>query len=584
MRNHASNLGHTPELFDEAIAACTVVAEDHARTGRETKTTLSRHLAQIAPDLERMLEHQAILDALWDFTSGLAELISDRKNSIGSFIIRNSYRPAMFRQQFETIIGNPPWLSYRYIADPDYQQEIKRRAVEQYKIAPKSQKLFTQMELATVFLAHSMAIFAGPGAKLGFVMPRSILTADQHQKLIKRDYQSPFRITSYWDLWEVKPLFNVPACVLFARRDTDHGSPKDSLPTQLWSGRLPDRNVPWRVAREKLRWKEATARVIYLAQRCALSTEPGATTPTKPSKYERAFKQGATIVPRNFYFVRIPDFNGKVDPTALYWAETDPEGAVQAKPPYKDTRLSGLVEGRFIYSVVIARHLMPFAVLEPATAVLPVEAKHGLLHVRSAEVLTVGGYREFGKWMAEAERIWREKREEKAGKQTLYERLDYQRELTWQNLSHRHLVLYNAPGTNVSAAYFDREAHALSLIVEHTVYSAAFADRSEADFIIAILNSETANEAIKPFQATGLLGERHIEKKLLDLPIPIYNPNAGEHRKLAEFGEQARREAAAIVKSPGFPAASSLARQRAFVRQNLKGTLAEIDRLVRGIL
>jgi methylase of polypeptide subunit release factors len=575
---------HSPELFDDAIAACTSVAEDHAKTQRESKSTLSSHLAQSVPDLQKFLEYDAILDALWRFTEGLAELIRQRENSIWSFIVRNSYRPAMFRQQFEFIVGNPPWLSYRYIADIDYQKEIKRRAVEQYKIAPKSQRLFTQMELATVFLAHSMAVFARPGAKLGFVMPRSILSADQHQRLIKREYESPFRITSYWDLWKVSPLFNVPSCALFAKYDKNHGSPKDSLSVHTWSGTLPERNVVWRIAKDKLTSKQETAKVIYLAQRCAFSTQPGATAPTKSSKYERAFKQGATVVPRNFYFVRIPDLDGTVDPNTQYWAETDPQGAMQAKPPYKDTRLSGLVEGRFIYSVVIARHLMPFAVLEPSTAVLPLEVMHGLLNVRNAEVLTVTGYREFAKWMREAERIWREKREGKAGRQTLEEWLDYHSKLTAQNLSQRYLILYNAPGTNVSAAYFDREAHALPLIVEHTVYWAAFANQDEADFVVAILNSAAANETIKPFQATGLLGERHIEKKLLDLPIPVYDAKVSAHRKLAELGEKARRDAAAAVKSSGFPSATSLARQRAFVRQNLKATLGEIDRIVRTIL
>src|SRR5437016_6156617 len=88
-------------LFDDAIAACTSVAEDHAKTQRETKSTLSSHLAQSVPDLEHFLEYPAILDALWIFTEGLAELIRQRQNSIWSFIVRNSYRPAMFRQQFD---------------------------------------------------------------------------------------------------------------------------------------------------------------------------------------------------------------------------------------------------------------------------------------------------------------------------------------------------------------------------------------------------------------------------------------------------------------------------------------------------
>ena len=73
-------------------------------------------------------------------------------------------------------------------------------------------------------------------------------------------------------------------------------------------------------------------------------------------------------------------------------------------------------------------------------------------------------------------------------------------------------------------------------------------------------------------------------KKLLDLPIPIYDPDTKDHCKLAELGARGRRDADAIVKSPDFPAATSVARQRAFVRQNLKNILAEIDRLVRKIL
>jgi hypothetical protein len=415
---------HEPEMFDDAIAACTAVAVDHARTDRESKTTLSRTLDQSVPGLRRMLECKAIHEALWEFTTGLAKLIRVRENSIWSFIIRNSYRPAMLRQQFDIVVGNPPWLAYRFIADPEYQKEIKVRAVEQYRIAPKSQKLFTQMELATVFLAHVMAIFARPKTRLGFVMPRSILNADQHQKLIKRDYSSPFRISTYWDLRGVNPLFKVPSCVLFACHDTDHGSSKDSLPAQIWSGKLPDRNVPWSIAKATLRHTKETARVIYLGERCALSTELGTAAPSKPSKYQGAFKQGATIVPRSLYFVRISDFNWRADADALYWAETDPKQAAEAKKPYKDVRLTGLVEGKFIFATAISKHLLPFVVLEPATVVLPVEKYNGHPTVLNSSALISSGYREFGKWMKKAEGIWRAKRKGKAGRQTLTEWLD----------------------------------------------------------------------------------------------------------------------------------------------------------------
>jgi hypothetical protein len=321
-----------------------------------------------------------------------------------------------------------------------------------------------------------------------------------------------------------------------------------------------------------------------LGQRCALSTRPGATAPTQPSKYQKAFKQGATIVPRSFYFVRIPDFNGTLDPESLYWAETDPEQAALAQPDYRDVRMSGLVEATFIYSTAIAKHLLPFAVLKPVTVVLPVLAKNGILTVCNSDVLRREGYREFGKWVATAELGWTEKRQGKAGKQDLVQWLDYQGKLSAQDLTRRHLVLYNAAGTNVVAACFNRDEHNLPFVVDHKLYGAAFSNPEEASYITAILNSATPNELIKPFQSTGLLGERDVHKKILELPIPPYDQANKKHQALAELGGRAREEAAATVRSGGFPGATSIGRKRAFVRKNLKVTLAEIDRIVRSIL
>jgi type I restriction-modification system DNA methylase subunit len=573
---------HSPELFDDAITACTTVAEAHAKTKKESRTTLDKYLTVNVPELYKLLEHQVIVDALWSFTDALADLIRQEKNAIWSFIIRNSYRPAMLKRQFDFIIGNPPWLSYRFISDPEYQDEVKRRAVDIYQIAPKSQRLITQMELATVFLAHCMATFANATAKLGFVMPRSVLSADQHQNLIERKYSPEARLnlTGYWDLWEVDPLFNVPACVLFAKRDTLRGLPRDKLPVLEWEGKLPGRDVAWDVARKYLKTEQKEGRVIYLGSRPALSTAPGATSPTEPSKYLDAFKQGATIVPRSIYFVKVTDLNGKVEPDRLYWAETEPEQAKEAKPPYDKVNKSGNVEGRFIYSSAVAKHLLPFKLLEPVPVVLPIVVKHGLISVREAKQLNDDGFRHFAEWMQDAEKIWNEKREAKADKQNIYERLDYQRELTSQELSHRYLVLFNKSGTNVSAAVFDRSEHQIPFIVDYTLYWASFSSEAEANYITAVANSSAVNLAIKPFQSTGLLGERDVTKKLLELPIPTYNHEEKPHVALAEWGKTCATMAADATRSGEFPVDSALARQRAFVRTHLEAELKEIDKVV----
>ncbi len=573
-----------PENFDDAISAATRIAEEHSKGHKESHESLDRYLHQAVPGLSQMLQREEVVTALWNFCVGLSELINEKQNSIWSFVIRNSYRPAMLRQQFEIIMGNPPWVAYRYVTDPEYQKEIKLRAVETYKIAPRSQKLFTQMELATVFLAHSLSTFACPGGKLAFVMPRSILTADQHQNLIQRKYSAKFRLSGYWDLWDVAPLFNVPCCVLFAEQSNRQGTDKDAIPAQIWTGQLSGRDLPWEKVADKFSISKKSARVIWLGGRSALSTGPGAKAQTRSGAYAKMFKQGATLVPRNFYFVTVDDLDGKPDPDRHYYARTDEVSALDSKPPYREVRMKGSVEGRFIFGTVISHHVLPFAMLAPQPVVLPLEESNGTYYTMTTQALKRKGFLDFAKWMKAAETIWDEKRGAKAARQSALQRLDYQKGLTSQSPRHRHIVLYNAAGTNVSAAYCDRSSLSLHLVVEHKLYWAAFSKASEAYYVTAVLNSASVNEAIKPFQSTGLLGERDIEKKLLDVPMPLYEPDNGVHQRLSELGSKAHKEAQTAIKDLSFPPATSLARQRAYIRTALGDTLSEIDELVKVLL
>ena len=305
--------------------------------------------------------------------------------------------------------------------------------------------------------------------------------------------------------------------------------------------------------------------------------------PNLPSSYARHFNQGATILPRNFYFVRVPDLDGSADPDRVYWAETEPRQAREAKAPYKGIHIEGQVEGRFIFSTAISRHLLPFALLEPAVIVLPVLAdRTGALELCTADDLRRQGYREFAGWMEKVEHIWNTKRKKKAARQTAYERLDYQGELTRQNTHSQHLVLYNAAGTNVAAAHVDTEALCHSFVVEHKLYLCVCKSAAEADYLAAFLNANEVNERIKPFQTQGLLGERDIERKVLELPIPLFDPDNSDHNSLAQLGAQAASDAKTYLEgaNPG----RSLGRQRTQVRRALASTLRDIDRLVRHLL
>jgi hypothetical protein len=581
------DLVHTPELFDPAIAACAKIAADHAATAQESKSALVAYLRNAVPDIAASPNRQAIEAALWDFTCELSELIKKEEDTIWAFVVRNAYRPAMMRGRFDFILGNPPWLAYRYIKDAEYQSEIKRLAQLKYKVASTKEKLLTQTELATVFLVHALSTFGKAGAKLAFVMPYSVLRADQHENLRRRLYRAPIAILHYWDLLRVAPLFRVPSCVLFARNTgrPPRWSESYELPCTIYAAQFPQTDVNWAVAQPLIKKHRRKARLIYLGQRCALSTTPGAVKSTLPSAYSSRFKNGATIYPRNFYFVSVNDVSSiPVKPDQLYDVRTDPVRAKLAKEPYKDMTVSGQVEGRFLYTTALSDHVLPFFVAKPSTIALPVIEKHGTFQLKTEKTLRAAGHRETADWWRDVEAAWksRQPKGKRKADASAGATLDHHSKLSAQSNSDAHLVLYNASGTDVSAAYLDRNATPRPFVVDHKLYYCVCGNQQEADYLCAVLNSRAVNLMIKPFQSMGLLGQRDIHKKLLELPIPTWTSTRPDLLELADLGREARILANGVMAKYDGP--KGLARRRRYLREALSDLLQSIDAKVTKLL
>ena len=149
-------------------------------------------------------------------------------------------------------------------------------------------------------------------------MPRSFLSADQHENT-RQGLIEGVKLSQVWDLESVSPLFRVPSCVLFALQSSEkqpgRSIPAGGLPGLSFSGQLPRSQMHWNEAEPKLtqkprRWHYSRLQGGRGAARSALTAEAmegslGA------NAYASRFSQGATIVPRNFFFVdidqKIPD-------------------------------------------------------------------------------------------------------------------------------------------------------------------------------------------------------------------------------------------------------------------------------------
>lgn len=200
----------------------------------------------------------------------------------------------------------------------------------------------------------------------------------------------------------------------------------------------------------------------------------------------------------------------------------------------------------------------------------------------NSDNLREDGYRSIAKWMEQAETLWASKRKSKADKQTIYQWLDYNKKLTNQNLKSKFLVLYNSSGTNISACFINREALKSKFVVESTLYWCEVGSEEEAYYLCSILNAQCINLLIKPFQAKGIQGERHIHKKVLELPMPFFDSNNKIHLRLAELGKEAGQIAILETEKATFP--KSLALKRSVIREAIKSQLSEIDDLVISLL
>ena len=80
------------------------------------------------------------------------------------------------------------------------------------------------------------------------------------------------------------------------------------------------------------------------------------------------------------------------------------------------------------------------------------------------------GYRGIAEWFSRAESEWNRARGNKADQQDLYQWLNYQNKLMKQNPEADYIVLFNAAGKNMSAAFFEVRKVMRPFYAEHTVY------------------------------------------------------------------------------------------------------------------
>ena len=438
----------------------------------------------------------------------LKELHEAGRNHIWSYYIRNAARPAWLARdenRVDVLVGNPPWLSYRYMT-PDMQKRFKSLATD--RGFWHNETTATHQDLAGLFIARAVERYLKTGGSLAFVVPNPV---------VDREYWAGFRrgefdgahvaFTASWDLRRIRPhLFPRSSAVVFGTRVLA----AEKMPTTalIWTGRAPHRHAH----------VDTATQLRQHVGELSVGSEDDERSP-----YAVRFSQGANLVPRLMFRIEAAPTTGLGVPAGRIAVQS--KRSASEKKPWKGLpALTGIVESEFVWPTLLGEQIVPFHMRTPEQFVIPLTRTGDILN---GEHPKIDAYPGLAAWTRTAEDVWTTQGD---SKMTLAEQIDHIRKLTQQLPVPPVRVVYAASGMHVSAALVTDSA----VVIEHAVYWAAVSTAGEGHYLVGILNTPSLTELVRPLMSYGK-DERHIDKAVWKLPIPTYDPADPVHTEISQL-------------------------------------------------
>jgi hypothetical protein len=578
-----------PENFADNLSKMDDVIEKMKEHGQELQEKIQKinessykiDLDEIKNNLKQSFENslhniedQQEKDVMMENIQTLFELITMNSDTIWPYILRNMYKPIpITNKKVDIIIGNPPWLTMQGMKNETYQNFLKNKTFHFNLIGKKESHQFPHMELATIFYSLVIELYLKDKGELAFVMPKSILVSSHHLNF--RKFENPkIKLQKIYDTENVEPLFKIPTCVIFCKKDENTTYPIDQLTI---SGKLIKKNSNLEEAKKFLTFTNSK----FKPQHNVL----------KQSPYHEKFYQGATIVPRNLFFI-VPDIDLDFGMNLqIPFVQSDKEN--NTKPPWSKITIHQEIDAKFLFTTLLGSDIIPFGIRRFRLIALPITLNNGKPKIcNEFQDLQKLGYIKSSKYFEEVEHLWNQNKTQKQQNTSIYKWINYRNKITDQNLNKKFKVLYVASSTYLAANIVEqdktlsykinsKEIHSNGFIAESKTYYFETDARLEADYLCAVLNSKTIDNLIKPLQTLGLWGPRDIHKRPLTLPIPLFNAKNENHKKISELSKICQNKTTRYLIEINN---KEVGRVRKEIREKLKDELTQIDDLVKKIL
>lgn len=510
-------------LFDSLIHTCYETAkararnasEDYPHTQADTLVAALIHDAGVPIEEE---QREAIVASCYTLVPTLERLQREGRNGIWPFLLGNSYRPGLVREQFNAIVSNPPWMAMSRLADNPYKMVLVSRA-ERYGIKPTGSS-HLHVELATVFFLNSVDKYLQENAWCGVIMPDTLLNGYHHepfrnQQFLRSEWQVDLQLNEIWDV--PVDTFKNKAIVVFGQKVNDT-NPNPVTGLRLHSD-LPDERCEYRLLRQ--------------GRRTAWSSNPNAHDITEGVLDRIPFLQGADIMPRALVFHKVVwQPNGRWSLRPIPRRNDDLSYLVSDAKLHREFSLNvHNVDDQFIYDCYLSNHILPFYTCDAAKALLPMRKEAGRwLGVDEAGLVP------YGEGASTAFQSIFAASGESANQ--YFNRINYRNKLNPQVFDaiddEKQLVMVGAGGGYTCASFVPfSQINKDKTIIDQTIYWYIADSEGEALYITGMLNSTALDTIIADFQPEGAQGRRHVHK-LPYAVTPVFNKDDPAHSLVVE--------------------------------------------------
>ncbi len=466
----------------------------------------------------------------------------------------------LLHHQFDLIIGNPPWIVLNRNTSLEDKTRLKTLGLSYHIL--RGSRFITSTEITTLFIYKVLNDYLRDDGWIFFLTPASLATGAQHA--LFRQFVGMYNIEIWAFLQDVFRIHHIcfkaqkgirPIEERINVRWVTYTKLNEDAPLTIQSVQIyfpanieypKSKNTALDKTHKSLNDMEVPISDLIVGRlqpKAPIPPKiPASTKVTSASPYQRDFKQGASLVPRNLLFVDcLPAFSliNKVS------SHSFPESSVHITPAadlqskkYSTWEFqaydSARVESPFIFQVAKSTGLLPFLYFRSYACFLPLQSNGSSPPRLQVTAPSPNQWPLAAAHFQRLTQIYEIHRKKGAQIENLLERLDYGHALSDSHQFSPLKVVYAGIGTIVKAAVLHETALNSFLLIDTSLYYYCPTSEMEAYYLCGLLNTPHITSYVRHVGSTGAQGSlRNIHKHPFDLSIPRYDPSDSTHLSIA---------------------------------------------------